>query len=130
MNYRDQLEGEKSDARNAVEEYVYNVRDRLDYALSEFVMENNKGTFKALLSKTEDWLYEEGEDQPKKVYVERLAGLQKFGDPIEKRLKEFVDRPTVFNELGSGIVHYEKIVLQYASGVSVCGVHFGNIAFL
>lgn len=31
--------------------------------------------FLQLLTKTEDWLYEEGEDQPKQAYVDKLEEL-------------------------------------------------------
>ena len=82
MNYQDQLENEKSDARNAVEEYVYAMRDKVEYSLQEFISEEEKTAFVALLSATEDWLYDEGEDQTKKVYVDRLAEMRKYGDQV------------------------------------------------
>jgi hypothetical protein len=36
----------------------------------------------------QDWLYDEGEDQTKSVYVEKLAGLRGHGEPIETRYVE------------------------------------------
>lgn len=36
----------------------------------------------------QDWLYDEGEDQTKSVYVEKLAGLRGQGEPIETRYVE------------------------------------------
>lgn len=117
LNYQDQLEQEKVDARNSVEEYVYNMRDKL-YSLAEFVSEEDKAAFNQLLSATEDWLYDEGEDQSKKVYVERLALLKKSGDPIVTREQESVEIPRAFNELGAMVVHYEKVLAAYEQGVS------------
>ena len=117
LNYQDQLEQEKADARNAVEEYVYNMREQL-YALGEYITEDDKQAFSELLTKTEDWLYDEGEDQPKKVYVAKLVELRKYGDPVIQREREFQERPTAFNELASAIIHYEKIVQNFDSGVS------------
>ena len=67
MAYQDQLENERVDAKNAVEEYVYNMRDKVEYALREFIAEEEKSKFLELLNATEEWLYDEGEDQPKKV---------------------------------------------------------------
>ena len=67
MAYQDQLEKERADAKNAVEEYVYNTRDKVEYSLSEFIAVEEKGKFLELLNATEEWLYDEGEDQPKKV---------------------------------------------------------------
>ena len=118
LNYQDQLEQEKADARNAVEEYVYNMREKL-CELEEFITEEDKQSFSELLRKTEDWLYDEGEEQPKKVYVEKLVELRKCGDPVVLREKEFLERPSVFNELASAIIHYEKFLQAFDSGVCV-----------
>ena len=118
LTYRDQLEQEKADARNAVEEYVYGTREKL-YELGEFITEEDKASFGDLLSSTEDWLYDEGEDQPKKVYVSKLEELRKIGDPVVQREKEFLERPAAFNELASTIIHYEKFLQSYAQGVGV-----------
>ena len=118
LNYHDQLEIEKADARNSVEEYVYSMRDKLDYDLSDYITEADKETFKAVLTSTEDWLYEEGEDQPKKVYVDKLAELKKLGDPVVSREREWRERPQAFEKHVKKIVHYEKILQRYAEGVS------------
>jgi len=37
------------------------------------------------LEQTENWLYEEGEDEKKQVYCDKLAELKKIGDPIVRR---------------------------------------------
>ncbi len=50
--------------------------------------------------------------------MERLSQLQKLGAPIEKRHEENEGRPGAFDQLGSKIVHFEKILVQYDSGVS------------
>ena len=117
LNYRDQLEREKADARNSVEEYVYSMRDKLDYDLNDYIIEADKETFKGVLNSMEDWLYEEGEDQPKKVYVDKLAELKKLGDPVVTREQEWRERPPAFEELVKRIVHYERILQKYAEGV-------------
>lgn len=67
MAYQDQLEKQRQDAKNAVEEYVYNMRDKLEYGLREFISDDDRTKFLELLNATEEWLYDEGEDQPKKV---------------------------------------------------------------
>lgn len=72
----------------------------------------------SLLEATEEWLYDEGEDQAKKVYVERLADMKKQGDPIVARMREFELRDSSFNELGHVVVRYEKILMEYEQGVS------------
>ena len=76
MQAADRLEKERADAKNAVEEYVYEMRDKLYSSLDKFVKEGDKETFCSLLTATEDWLYDEGEDQHKHVYVDKLAELK------------------------------------------------------
>ena len=67
MDYQDQLEKERVDVKNTVEEYVYNMRDRIESNLKEFISDDDRTKFLQLLNATEEWLYDEGEDQPKKV---------------------------------------------------------------
>ena len=181
MDYQDQLEKEKIDAKNSVEEYVYNMRDKIEYSLREYITDEDRSKFLEQLSATEEWLYDEGEDQAKKVYVNRLKvstsipsplvgycctcilmsclslptvqlglidclvppplvhsllllpssppsslfllpsppsqELQKLGDAVEQREREWTERPVAFNELGAAIIHFEKILEQYAAGV-------------
>jgi molecular chaperone DnaK (HSP70) len=119
LDYQDQLEQERADSRNAVEEYVYGMRDKL-VQLEDFITAEDKTIFNDMLSKTEDWLYDEGEDQPKKVYVAKLVELRKLGDPVVEREKEFAERPGAFNELGTTIIHYEKFIESYTQGVCAC----------
>lgn len=116
MAYQDQLEKERADAKNAVEEYVYNTRDKVEYSLSEFIAVEEKGKFLELLNATEEWLYDEGEDQPKKVYVARLEEMKKLGNPVLVREQEWEGRPKAFDLLAGVIVHYEKILEQHAAG--------------
>ena len=94
------------------------MRDKLDYDLNDYIIEADKDAFKGVLNSMEDWLYEEGEDQPKKVYVDKLAELKKLGDPVVTREQEWRERPPAFEELVKRIVHYEKILQKYAEGVS------------
>lgn len=61
MSYQDLLETQRCDAKNAVEEYVYNIRDQLESTLKEYITEAAKESFRSFLSSTEDWLYEDGE---------------------------------------------------------------------
>lgn len=86
----------------------------------------------SLLNATEEWLYDEGEDQTKSVYDERLTELKKHGNPVCDRQKEHAQRDSAFNSLATAIVHYEKIVIDYNEGVSCidvmwlsCGVVVG-----
>ena len=78
----------------------------------------DKSEFMSLLNATEEWLYDEGEEQPKKVYVARLEDLKKHGDPVLEREREHNERGPAFEQLGKTIIHYEKILNEYLQGVS------------
>ena len=69
-----------------------------------------------LLNDTEDWLYEEGDDETKTVYNKKLEELKKHGDPIFKRVKEFEGRSAVFDNLGAVVVCYDRKLTQYKAG--------------
>ncbi|KAI5170526.1 Heat Shock 70 Kda Protein 4, partial [Manis pentadactyla] len=114
MIMQDKLEKERNDAKNAVEEYVYEMRDKLN-GKYKFVSEDDHNSFTLKLEDTENWLYEDGEDQPKQVYVDKLAELKSLGQPIKMRFQESEERPKLFEELGKQIQQYMKIISSFKS---------------
>uniref|UniRef100_A0A8C6KN38 Heat shock protein 4b n=1 Tax=Nothobranchius furzeri TaxID=105023 RepID=A0A8C6KN38_NOTFU len=76
MIMQDKLEKERNDAKNNVEEYVYDMRDKLHGMLEKFVGESDRDALSLKLEDTENWLYEDGEDQAKQVYIDKLAELK------------------------------------------------------
>lgn len=113
MIAQDKMEKERCDAKNAVEEYVYDMRDKLCGPLEDFAKEMDRENFNKLLGETEDWLYDEGEDQNKQVYLDKLAELKKHGDPIVSRYHESFTRVDAFNMLGSSLQLVRKFVDLY-----------------
>uniref|UniRef100_A0A671TQF8 Heat shock protein 4a n=1 Tax=Sparus aurata TaxID=8175 RepID=A0A671TQF8_SPAAU len=113
MIMQDKLEKERNDAKNNVEEYVYEMRDKLHGVLEKFVNEADRDTFSLKLEDTENWLYEDGEDQQKQVYIDKLAELKQLGQPIHERYLESEERPKAFEELGRQIQMYMKIIEAY-----------------
>lgn len=115
MIMQDKKEKERSEAKNLVEEYVYDVRDKLSNEYEQFITPENKTSFLKSLDDTESWLYsEESEDQLKSVYVDRLNSLKSIGEPLKTRYKESIDRPQAFEDLGKSLQLIKKAVLQYA----------------
>uniref|UniRef100_A0A8B9RCI5 Heat shock 70 kDa protein 4-like n=1 Tax=Astyanax mexicanus TaxID=7994 RepID=A0A8B9RCI5_ASTMX len=110
MIMQDKLEKERNDAKNNVEEYVYDMRDKLHGMFEKFITESDRDAFSLKLEDTENWLYEDGEDQPKQVYIDRLADLKKLGQPVQDRYSEYEERPKAFEELGKQLQQYMKIV--------------------
>lgn len=109
----DKLESERTHAKNSVEEYVYEMRDKLCGLLEPYVKEQDREVFSGLLTATEDWLYDEGEDQKKQVYVNKLEELKKHGDPIVLRQREHEGRPAAFEQLGHSLQLMSKAVELY-----------------
>jgi heat shock protein len=74
----DRQEKERIDARNALEEYVYELRGKLcsEEELATFVNENDRNSLCHQLDGMENWLYEEGEDCNRQVYVDKLNLLK------------------------------------------------------
>lgn len=111
MHASDKLVAETEDKKNALEEYVYDTRDKLDGVYAPFVTADVKEKFKASLQAAEDWLYsEEGEDATKSQYVAKLDELLKVGGPIKSRQREQELRPKAERELREAISSYmEKV---------------------
>jgi heat shock protein 4 len=51
------------------------------------------------LEDTENWLYEDGEDQTKQQYIDKLAVLKKLGQPSQERYMESEERPRAFDDM-------------------------------
>ncbi|THU98131.1 heat shock protein 70 [Dendrothele bispora CBS 962.96] len=100
MSANDKLVMDTEDRKNALEEYVYDTRSKLDERYASFVQPEEKSKLLAALQEAEDWLYtEEGEDATKSAYVERLDALKALGDPIAFRHREHEDRQRAIAQL-------------------------------
>jgi len=75
------------DAKNALESYIYSSKSKL-YDVEGDELE--KAKFAQMLEDAENWLYEEGEDQTKEVYENKLKELQEIGKVffVEKKEEE------------------------------------------
>uniref|UniRef100_A0A8C9VAA8 Heat shock protein family H (Hsp110) member 1 n=1 Tax=Scleropages formosus TaxID=113540 RepID=A0A8C9VAA8_SCLFO len=116
MILQDQREKERNNAKNAVEEHVYYYRHKLEGPYLNFLNSMDRNKFSELLARTENWLYNEGEDQEKQVYLDKLAEIQKLGTPVQERYEEAEQRPKLFEELTSRIQTYVKITENYRNG--------------
>jgi heat shock protein 4 len=94
MHSEDKLVMETENCKNALEEYVYDMRSKLEGRYATFVQTKEKEALLSGLQDAEDWLYsEEGEDATKSAYVQKLDALKVMGDPIVLRWKESEERP-------------------------------------
>ncbi|KAF8724920.1 hypothetical protein HU200_020635 [Digitaria exilis] len=112
MALQDRVMEETKEKKNAVEAYVYDMRNKLYDKYSDFVTPEEKEGLIAKLQEVEDWLYEDGEDETKGVYIAKLEELKKVGDPIEARFKEWETRDSSVNQLVYCINSFREAALS------------------
>ncbi|GJQ75202.1 hypothetical protein Trydic_g9804 [Trypoxylus dichotomus] len=112
MIANDKQEKERVDARNALEEYVYELRSKLSShdELASYVTETGREDLVRKLDDMENWLYEEGEDCKKQIYKDKLNELKTQGDPIEKRRMEYERLPILVEEFSRFLQMKSKTV--------------------
>lgn len=103
-------------AKNAVEEYVYDIRSKINDELTDYITEEDRAKFATELEDAENWLYEDGEDCAQDVYTEKLRQLRLKGEPIKKRKQEFEERPKAVDALGKAIQQASKAIDLYRQG--------------
>ncbi|KAF9107601.1 adenyl-nucleotide exchange factor sse1 [Mortierella sp. GBA35] len=87
-------------AKNALEEYIYDTRSKVNGgAYKDYINPADKEKFVADLNDSENWLYDEGDEATKSVYSAKLAELQVVGGPVIQRYREAEARPTAAREL-------------------------------
>lgn len=100
MALQDRIVAETNDAKNKLEEYVYNIRDAISHKLSAYTEEDTRASFLKELDAMEEWLYsDEGESGNKGIFMQKLQGLQAVGEPISTRAREFEMLPDAFARL-------------------------------
>ncbi|XP_058129730.1 heat shock protein 105 kDa isoform X2 [Anopheles ziemanni] len=115
MIANDRQEKERIDAKNALEEQVYEVREKIqeDGALHQYIEPQEASEICRELEETENWLYEDGESCEKGVYKERLEKLHAKMNPVRNRCEEYSGHEGAFTELGYSIQQTLKAVEQY-----------------
>lgn len=88
MAMTDRVVSETEDKKNALEEYIYEVRGKLEDEWAPFVDDAQREKLNSMLMDTEDWLYGDGEDAKKAKYVSKMEDLQRQAGPIRGRYFE------------------------------------------
>lgn len=112
----DREEKEKSDARNSLEEFIYDIRDRLGGEYEGFINEKDVEPYQNQLSTVQQWLDEDDSDHPKAEYLTRLSSLQITSNAIKHRVTEFAARPAAEETLQKTFVRIRKFLDSYAAG--------------
>merc|ERR1719376_1091378 len=114
MIQNDKQERDRVNAKNTVEEYVYEMREKLSTSLEDFISEQDKEKFSKFLTETEDWLYEDGEDETRAVYQARLDDMKAMGNPVHFRYVEALNRPREVENMGRVVQLYGKFLTKYS----------------
>ncbi|PGH17153.1 hypothetical protein AJ79_01291 [Helicocarpus griseus UAMH5409] len=91
MYMEDKLVADTEDKKNELETHIYELRDKIDGVYAEFASDDEKAKLKAKLDETEDWLYEEGDDTTKAVYVAKMDEIRFIVGPIMQRHTDKVE---------------------------------------
>merc|ERR1719414_1677496 len=110
---KDLQESDRLLAKNSVEEYIYDIRGKIHDELEEYLAEDNRAAFSNQLEDAENWLYEDGEDCEKNVYVEKLKELKLVGEASKKRKTEFEGRKAAIEFLGHSLQMASKVIDAY-----------------
>merc|ERR1712141_752669 len=110
---KDLQESDRLNAKNSVEEYIYDIRGKIHDELEEYLAEDNRAAFSNQLEDAENWLYEDGEDCEKQVYVDKLKELKLVGEATKKRKTEFEGRKAAIESLGHSLQMASKVVEAY-----------------
>ncbi|ERL85506.1 heat shock 70 kDa protein 4 isoform X1 [Dendroctonus ponderosae] len=101
----DKQEKERADSRNALEEYVYELRGKMQSEddLGLYILQSDRDTIVRQLDDMETWLYEDGEDCNKQVYIDKLAELKSKGEPVQQRKIECELRPAIVEDFARSL---------------------------
>ncbi|KAK5086695.1 adenyl-nucleotide exchange factor sse1 [Lithohypha guttulata] len=88
MYMEDKLVADTEDKKNELEAYIYELRGAIDDKYSDFASEEEKEKIKDKLEKTEDWLYEDGEDATKAQYIAKMDEIRFVAGPVVGRYNE------------------------------------------
>lgn len=108
MIMEDKLVADTEEKKNELETYIYDMRNKIDDQYSNFASEDEKTKLKEkleasevsvpsiylfwnLLTNNQDWLYDEGEDTTKAVYVAKIDEIRALAGPIAQRYFDKVE---------------------------------------
>ncbi|KAI5926218.1 heat shock protein Hsp88 [Camillea tinctor] len=85
MVMEDKLVADTEEKKNELETYIYDLRNKLDDQFADLASDEEKDKLRSKLTESEDWLYEEGEDATKAVYVAKMDEIRAMAGPISQR---------------------------------------------
>jgi len=88
MMMEDKLVNDTEDKKNELESFIYELREKVDGQYAEFCSEEEKEKIRTKCADTEDWLYEDGEDATKAVYIAKIDEVRSVAGPVIQRYRD------------------------------------------
>lgn len=107
---QDKIVEQAKDQKNALEAYVYETRNKLFNTYRSFASDREREGISRNLQETEEWLYEDGDDETENAYTSKMQDLKKLVDPVENRYKDEEARAQAKRDLLNCIVEYRMSV--------------------
>lgn len=85
MTMEDKLVSDTEEKKNELESFIYDLRNKINDQYADFSSEEEKAKLLDKLTSSEDWLYDEGEDATKAVYIAKMEEIQTLSGPIAQR---------------------------------------------
>ncbi|OMJ24812.1 Heat shock protein hsp88 [Smittium culicis] len=103
MHSADTLVTKTENAKNFLEEYIYDTRSKVESSLKQYMKPEDRASFISALGAAEEWLYDEGEDSDYQTYTAKLDSLKAVGDLAIERATEAEMRPKSSRQLREAI---------------------------
>lgn len=91
MIMEDKLVADTEHQKNELESFIYELKEKIHGVYSDFASEDEKNKLQAKLETIEDWLYDEGEDATKAVYVSKIEEIRSVAGPIIQRYNDKIE---------------------------------------
>ncbi|KAK5062938.1 Heat shock protein hsp88 [Exophiala bonariae] len=91
MFMEDKLVTDTEDKKNELEAYIYELRGKIDDLYAEYSSDEEKEKIREKLEKTEDWLYDDGDDASKAQYIAKMDEIRFVAGPVVQRYLDKVE---------------------------------------
>ncbi|ANB13914.1 adenyl-nucleotide exchange factor SSE2 [Sugiyamaella lignohabitans] len=85
LTSEDKLVADTEDRKNALEEYIYDIRGKIDDLYKDFASDDEKARLREKADAAEEWLYGDGDDATKAQYIAKYEELASIGNVIRGR---------------------------------------------
>ncbi|CAN1172108.1 Heat shock 70 kDa protein 16 [Linum perenne] len=109
LTQQDRTVEQAKEKKNALESYVYEMRNKLFNTLGGFATNVEREGISRSLQETEEWLYGDGDDETENAYTSKMQDLKRLVDPVEIRYKDEEARAQTIRELHNSIAEFRAL---------------------